>query len=245
MAEESHQAAISSAFPAPPPFYKSFSPSNLNRLQDHFESTGATPLNSFNPTDPTTASSLPDTASLPSDLRHLIPPSIPSNGTYTTFETVHHVKLTISESTPPPTQAHLLDVLHKILLKFLHITHILAIDPSMKFYGPVWDQLDALFKEMHDGINAWRPHQTRESLITMMEGQITNIRLESQRVRESVGRAKEVIEGIGKGGERKEMNGAVNGQKIHGLYTAEDKRRKVEARQKLIWETIDREVGNT
>ena len=242
MAEESQQSAISSAFPAPPPFYKSFSPSNLNRLQDHLESVGAAPLNTFNPTDPI-ASSLPDTTSLPSDLRNLVPPSIPSDGTYTTFETVHAVKPTTSESAPPPTQAHLVELLHRILLKFLHITHVLAIDPSMKFYGPVWDQLDALFKEMHDGINAWRPHQARESLIAMMEGQIEKIKSESERVRESVGSAKEVVEGIGKSVEGQEENGTVSG---HGNRTIGDRGQTQKKRKKeeTLWELIDRKVGN-
>ena len=243
MAEEGQQAAISSAFPAPPPFYKSFTASNLDRFREHLESIGQLTSASFSPTDPTTGS-IPDSASLPADLQNLIPPSIPTQGTYSTFGTTHTVGPAASEAPPPPTQAHLLDIIRQILLKFLHITHILAIDPSMKFYSPAWDQLDALFKEMHDGINAWRPHQARESLIAMMEDQIKNIRSESERVRESVGRAKEVVEGVGKGGEKKQMNGTVNGHGINGLASSGVKRQRVERRDRMVWETIEREIGS-
>ena len=89
-----------------------------------------------------------------------------------------------------------------MLLKFLSITHILSIDPSNKFYAPAWDQLNALFTEMHQGINAWRPHQTRETLIEMMEDQIAKVKEETQQIRESVGRAREVVDRIAKSGQK-------------------------------------------
>jgi mediator of RNA polymerase II transcription subunit 7 len=88
-------------------------------------------------------------------------------------------------------------------------------------------------------LNAYRPHQARETLILMMEEQIRTIRAETEAVRESVGRAREVVEGLARGGEGGDMNGRTGEVESEG-----EKRRGVnERREKRVWEVLEREVG--
>ena len=243
MADEGQPAPISATFPAPPPFYKSFTVDHLNQLQSQLESTGQAPLSTFHPTQPTHGQ-IPESSSIPAELQNLLPPPIPSDGTYTTFGVEHAVKPTsTADLTPPPPQAHLVDLLHQILLKFLRITHILAIDPSMEFYVSAWEELKALFESLHAGLNAWRPHQSREMLISMMEEQVKSIKAESERVRESVGRAKEVVEGISKDGLEIQEGQRVGNMPFTGPSDLDIRKRKRLDKEKRMWQVIEREVA--
>lgn len=243
MADEGQPAPISATFPAPPPFYKAFTVDHLNRLQSQLESAGQAPLSTFHPTQPIHGK-IPDSSSIPAELQNLLPPPIPSDGTYTTFGVEHAVKpASTTELTPPPPQAHLIDLLHKILLKFLRITHILAIDPSMEFYVPAWEELKALFESLHAGLNAWRPHQSREMLISMMEEQVKSVKAESERVRESVSRAKEVAEGISKGGLEIQEGQRIGKTPHTGPSDLENRKRKRLDKEKRVWQVIEREVA--
>ena len=92
---------------------------------------------------------------------------------------------------------------------------------------------------MHKVLNAYRPHQARETLILMMEDQVMKIKGETEAVRESVGRARGVVEELGKGDEGVEKNG-----KIGGMENGDEKGRRVnERREKRVWEVLEREVG--
>ena len=231
MAEQPQPATISAAFPAPPPFYKSFTPQNLERLQAHLKSTGQ-------PTQPPTAST-PDVLSLPAELRNLIPPPPPAEGKYRSFGTLHQVSSTPDdEDQQTPTPARLLSLTHKLLLAFLSLTNALATNPAG--YAPIWDELHELFQEINKVINGYRPHQARETLILMLEEQLERVRGETRGVREAVGRAKEVIEtlgkedrgGVGRGGEAEQLRESLN----HGS-------RKEELMEKRIWEVLEKDTG--
>ena len=88
MAEQPQSGAVSAAFPAPPPFYKHFTPENLARLQE-IQSSAAS---QEGPTteDTTNAVSSLDLAALPLELRYLIPP-LPPTGQYRSLNTVEDV----------------------------------------------------------------------------------------------------------------------------------------------------------
>ena len=240
--EEEEQAAVGSAFPAPPPFYQTFTPENIDRLQKHLESEKGFSSTTFRTTEPTIGT-LPDIASVPSAIRNLVPPPAPQDGTYSLFGTVHTINPASTDVSSPPNQPRLLHLIHQMLLKFLSITHILSIDPSNKFYAPAWDQLNALFTEMHQGINAWRPHQTRETLIEMMEDQIAKVKEETQQIRESVGRAREVVEGIAKSGQKYQgvliQNGTLQNDESRMAAKVEEKRK----RAKQVWQAIEGELA--
>lgn len=75
-------APISSAFPAPPPFYKFFTPANLSFLAAH-------------------EAEDPFSQILPPELSNLVPPLPPQDGKYRSFGIQHDVNLP-----PPPKPAH-------------------------------------------------------------------------------------------------------------------------------------------
>lgn len=110
----------------------------------------------------------------------------------------------------------------------------------MQYYIPAWTELERLFKEMHSGINAWRPHQARETLIQMMEEQIHTVRAESERCRQSVQKAKEVVEGIGKEDVKRKASAVENGRKES---KEEEAKRRKKTRESRVWEVLEREVG--
>ena len=70
--------AITATFPAPPPFYKSFTPENLTRLQELREAAIATGSQEFPAKD------------VPEELQCLIPPE-PPTAPYRSFGELHEV----------------------------------------------------------------------------------------------------------------------------------------------------------
>ncbi|KAL9635712.1 MAG: hypothetical protein Q9164_003292 [Protoblastenia rupestris] len=243
MTEETQTAAISSAFPAPPPFSRSFTSWNLERLQEHLESSHEKPSDTFQPTNPV-SHSIPDVTTIPVELRNLVPPLPPPNGIYHTFGTVHNIShIPFADIPPPPSQDDLLSLVHQVLLKFLHITHILSIDPAMKLYGPAWDQLEALLQDVHGGINAWRPHQARETLIRMLEGQIEGIKAETQMVSDGVEKARKVVDEIANGKLGGTIEGTVNGEQGFAIIDQAVWRTKAMEKQKRLWRVIESHVG--
>lgn len=72
----------------------------------------------------------------------------------------------------------------------------------------------------------------------MMEEQLATVRGETKSVRESVERAKGVMEGLG----RQERDGNGMGD---GKGAEKDRRKKMEERKtKRLWEVLEREVGS-
>lgn len=236
MADQPQVGTISAAFPAPPAFYKSFTPQNLERLQEHLESSGQS--TSSPATQPTTAP-IPDLLSLPPELRNLIPPPPPPEGKYRSFGTLHEVSPTpASEDQQTPTPARLLSLTHKILLAFLSLTNALATNPAG--YGPIWDELHELFQEIHKVINGYRPHQARETLILMLEEQLERVRGETRGIGEAVERAKEVVETLGK----EDQDGVGGGVETDQVQEAVSQgSRKEQIMEKRIWTVLEREVG--
>lgn len=106
--------------------------------------------------------------------------------------------------------------------------HCLAVDPAG--YAFKWDELHVLFQEAHAVINEYRPHQARETLIVMMEGQIKRAREEGRGAREMVERVKTVLSGLARGdGDRDRDLGREEGRE--------------EGEERRVWEVVGREVG--
>lgn len=103
----------------------------------------------------------------------------------------------------------------------------------------MWDELHGSFREVYEVINGYRPHQARETLILMMEEQVEKVRAETKAVRESVARAREFIEGLGK----EEVEGAMDVGRNYGTQKEEGRRRRRQDSNKKLWEVLEREVG--
>ena len=79
MAEDQPSNALAAAFPAPPPFFEHFTPSNIARIREAREvAPQATESDLFR--------------DLPPELRFLIPPQPPQSGKYRSFGEIHDVR---------------------------------------------------------------------------------------------------------------------------------------------------------
>ena len=58
-----------------------------------------------------------------------------------------------------------------LVLKYLHLLEILVKNPESPEFETAFGELKNLFENMYFLINRFRPHQARESLITLMESQ--------------------------------------------------------------------------
>lgn len=73
----------------------------------------------------------------------------------------------------------------------------------------------------------------------MMEEQVEKVRAETKAVRESVGRARGVLEGLG----REEGVGGLDAGRRHGALEEERKWRRKQDSDRRVWEVLEREVG--
>lgn len=73
----------------------------------------------------------------------------------------------------------------------------------------------------------------------MMEEQVAKVRAETKAVRESVGRAREVLEGLGK----EEGGGGLDAGGRYGARKEERGWRRKRDSDRRVWEVLEREVG--
>jgi len=227
MTDANPSTTFASAFPAPPPFYKHFTTTNLARLKEA-QDTPVTSNTSITPTSPRLPLSPTKLAALPSELLYLIPPSPPPPPTtYQTFSTPHSLSPHLpslssrgleqlipptSTSTSPndPTQS-LLNLSKSLLLSFLELIALLSTDPSLG--SQKIEDLRILFVNAHALVNAQRAHGAREALIAMMEKEVSRRRGEVERVSALGGKVDGLLRGLG--GEGPEAGG---GDEIGGMH---------------------------
>ncbi|KAL8674566.1 MAG: hypothetical protein Q9168_001009 [Polycauliona sp. 1 TL-2023] len=228
MAEPSSaSAAISAAFPAPPPFYQAFTTSNLGRLSL---------LKKSNP-----SLTLLD---LPPELRNLLPPPPPlPNQQYRIFGETHATPASTSTETPPkdtPNPQRLIQTTRQLLLAFLSLTNSLAIDPDT--WAPKWDDMKALLSEAHGIVNEYRPHQARETLIQMMEKQVERCRNETRGCKDVCERVRKVLDDV----ETREALKVPN-MELEEAHWPSNKNRETKSgmgtTEKQVWDIIGKEVG--
>ncbi|KAI1268156.1 mediator complex, subunit Med7 [Xylariaceae sp. FL1019] len=203
MAEGERQA--SSTWPPPPFFWKSHTPENTARIdelrKEAAESSGVD--------DPSKAI-IPN---LPRNLRFLQPPAEPPDGQWRIFGDTYRLKDElpklddgqIKRLFPNPEErdqdgkhfdrATILKRLAKSsLLNFLELVARLATSPESA-EEKITDIRD-IFINMHHLINEYRPHQARESLISMMQSQLDRTRTETNAIRDAKDKAERVLEGL-------------------------------------------------
>jgi mediator of RNA polymerase II transcription subunit 7 len=167
MAEQEQPQQLPEApFPAPPPFWKHFTAANEQELRKiESEAVGEE-----------------SQEKLPLHLAYLRPPPPPPAAAefYTTFGQNQVIDPTKPSSLPreqllfdpdDPTLNHavLLSTLTKsLLLNFLELTSVLALDPTK--HEEKLEDIRQLILNVHIVINIHRPHQARESVKEMLEG---------------------------------------------------------------------------
>ncbi|KAJ4350036.1 Mediator of RNA polymerase II transcription subunit 7 [Didymosphaeria variabile] len=255
--------ALTSYFPNPPPFYKHFTPKNIDALAQ-FKSD----QNIENDTAITTAQLL----QLPTELRYLVPPAPPSPTTeYSVFgkkttmnalddypEVMQAIRTRLQthpitgdvvldwtyEQLYPSSsnwssldrQAYLFRFLRSIILSYIELLGTVAQDPMSNARDEKLKDVLTLALNMHALVNEYRPHQARETLIREMERQVERKRAEVEGVERMAERVKEVLEGFKKG--------IVEGKgESESVEDVSDEERQKE-RQREMWDVMDEVLGH-
>ncbi|CCH44466.1 Mediator of RNA polymerase II transcription subunit 7 [Wickerhamomyces ciferrii] len=166
MAEES---LISSLYPPPPAYYKFFTNENLEQFKEI--------KNNHKVED--------DELHIPEDkkeLEFLIPPRPPSGDTYRSFGNLWNVKemgipQLYQESNIPNDEEdskikieELKRLLKSLLLNFLEIVGVMSVAPDQ--FATKIEHIRTILINIHHILNEYRPHQSRESLIFLLEKQV-------------------------------------------------------------------------
>jgi mediator of RNA polymerase II transcription subunit 7 len=107
------------------------------------------------------------------------------------------------------------------LLNFLEFVGVASIDPDG--ISEKTDDIETILINMHHGINEYRPHQARESLIQTMQNRLDQIRAETAAVNAVTDKGKRVLEGLGSIGVPTEKDGDALGKHDgHGASLIDD-----------------------
>ncbi|KAL4779782.1 MED7 protein-domain-containing protein [Aspergillus varians] len=243
--------AINTAFAPPPPLWKHFTPENVRKLEDVKKE-----ASKGEDGKPAELRSL----TLPSELRLLVPPEIPSEQ-YSVFGEVQNLSTALppledqgitqlypsspkpgangESASQQPAQPlnhayYLLKISKSLLLNFLEFVGILSVTPEQ--FEPKIEDIRNLFINAHHLLNLYRPHQARESLIVMMEEQLSRTNEEIQQM----DKLKEELNGVLG---QLAAEGADVGTTIRP--TTEDDKRAMQSEEritedsKLLWDILD------
>ncbi|KAK6333284.1 Mediator of RNA polymerase II transcription subunit 7 [Orbilia javanica] len=193
MAEE-QDSRRASLFPTPPSFYTHFTPANQEKLKE-FQTAAKD-----NEDDENASKELPE------ELVCLIPPKPPTDkyqsfGQIWTLPERHPTlqELNIPQLFPEPNdesynvdRAQELRRLSKsLLLNYLELVGIMGISPEE--YAEKVYHLRIHLINIHELINNYRPHQARETLISMMEEQLEKSRQETEDNKKACAKIRELL----------------------------------------------------
>lgn len=173
---------ISSLYPPPPPYIKFFTKENLEKLpaykkqiEDELKATGD-------------VSHGEKEEEISCALDFMIPPPMPKSSKYRAFGSVWQVKDELPDlETLGLTQLYkkanqydtnnyqyklqeLRKLLKSLLLNYLELVGILGINPEL--YEKKVENIRTILVNIHHLLNEYRPHQSRESLIMLLEEQV-------------------------------------------------------------------------
>ncbi|KAI0378952.1 MED7-domain-containing protein [Hypomontagnella monticulosa] len=204
--EEEKAQVSASTWPPPPPFWRDFTTESLTRIdelrKEQAEREGIEDASKIR------------LQGLPRELRNLQPPLEPEDGTWRVFGDTYKLKdelprledMGIRRLFPNPEErdrdgkhfdrALILKRLAKsLLLNFLELMGLMAINPEAA--EEKTQDIRDLFINFHHLINEYRPHQARESLISMMQAQLDRTRAETNAIRDAKDKAERIMEGLG------------------------------------------------
>lgn len=213
---------ISSLYPPPPPYYKYFTKANLDKfaeLSSPEEALGA--------------------------LKFQVPPEIPQSDQYRGYGSVWSLENKIpslkslgftqlyqdeDETITSKTKiAELHKLLDSLLLNFLELVGSVAVEPA-KFYIKI-EHLKRLIINMNHLLNTYRPHQTRESLIMLLQKQIEEKRAQTAEIERAMDQAKKDILELVQGTDA-DLSSASGPEEVE--ETANLKEQKLQALKELL-----------
>lgn len=198
MASESSNE-IAALYPPAPPYLKFFTQENLEKIEEYKKTKQK---------NSEVASDNED--EIHCELDFLIPPPIPKSGHYRAFGSVWQIKdhlpslesLGMTQLYKVPIEGNAtsyqykINELHKLLksllLNFLELVGILSINPE-KFPEKV-ENIRTILVNIHHLLNEYRPHQSRESLIMLLEEQLEYKKQEIENIKEVCAEVREKLQ---------------------------------------------------
>lgn len=186
---------ISFLYPPPPPYIKFFTKENLEKLPEYKKNR---------------KSAAGDEELIESPLDFLVPPPMPQDQ-YRAFGSIWQVKdrlpdleasgLTQLYKKPDADTStdyqykmqQLRRLLKSLLLNYLELVGVLSVNPEL--YPAKVEHIGTILVNIHHLLNEYRPHQSRESLIMLLEGQVEYKKKEIQQIEQV---CQEVREKLGK-----------------------------------------------
>ncbi|KAG5360112.1 Mediator of RNA polymerase II transcription subunit 7 [Yarrowia sp. B02] len=184
-----------SVYPPPPWYYRYFTDENLAKVKDSAGSDNA------------------ELSEAP--LKYLTPPSPPEVGAYHNFGDVWQVndKLATLEDLGitqvydgaairgegQESGARVLELkklTKSLLLAFVELTGIMGVSPEQ--FPAKFENVRVLLINIHHILNEYRPHQARESLVTLMQQQINDKKQHVENIRQSCDKVRETIRVLSK-----------------------------------------------
>ncbi|KAL6239744.1 hypothetical protein BDW75DRAFT_102531 [Aspergillus navahoensis] len=249
--------ALNTAFAPPPPLWKHFTPENLQKLENIKKeaSKGEDGRLRKKEWSPAELRSL----TIPPELRFLVPPEIPTEQ-YSVFGEIQNLSTALpsleeqgitqlypsppkpganGDSASQPAQPlnhayYLLKISKSLLLNFLEFVGILSVAPEQ--FEPKIEDIRNLFINAHHLLNLYRPHQARESLIMMMEAQLTRTKEEIQQMDKLKEELNAVLDQLA-------AEGAEAGSTIQSTEKKDKKTVKPDERvtedSQLLWDILD------
>ncbi|EPE02132.1 mediator of rna polymerase ii transcription subunit 7 [Ophiostoma piceae UAMH 11346] len=255
MADQEDTGASLAPFPQPPAYlWTQFTEDNVAKmanLRAKYEAASGQTL--------TAASVLPADAPVPDQLIVLQPPPPPETGRWRVFGQLYSmgdqlptleeqgvprlgaaIPLAAAEKDAHASKVFELKKLSKsLLLNFLELIGVLSTNPHDA--ADKLADLQTIFFNMHQHINEWRPHQTREALISMLQAQLERTRNETRALHEVTDSVRRTLVGLADGSEGTDAKETKEYEEntartAAGLIGAQDAEKQ---RQREIWASMD------
>lgn len=218
---------ISSLYPPPPVYYKYFTEANIERYTEWAES------------EASKDGSLP-----PGELRFQVPPEMPLGDQYRGYGSIWSLenklpslkdlgwKQLYNDEDEKITSKAKIEQLHKLLdlllLNFLELVGSVAVEPA-KFYIKI-EHLKLILINMNHLLNTYRPHQTRESLIMLLQKQIESKRSEIDEIDRVTAEVKEKVKAL----VQKDIAGTAEEAKVEEPSGATEEEKKLDILRKIL-----------
>ncbi|KAI9987466.1 hypothetical protein PInf_023505 [Phytophthora infestans] len=98
------------------------------------------------------------------------------------------------DSAPVDYKAEMKKINRSLLANFVELVDILIKKPAM--FNEKLDDMELLFLNMHNLINAFRPHQARETVIQMLKTQVQERRDAARDIRRTIDESRQAVERV-------------------------------------------------